>query len=339
MGSIEQKITELATQGLGRPTIVQMLEDDGVTDWQVRRVLSEFRAGSEDLSDDEKKMISTNVRPSHFEVVSHLAPIEVKVPRNRKVLPVTRAGTKVICIGDTHTPFADEAAVDIACQIISDENPDVLVHLGDMVDFYSVSKYSKDPTRRLLLQDELETGGQLLGRLDQAVSKSARKVFIRGNHEHRLEKYISDHAPALAGLPQLQLDTLLGLGPLGWEYVKHDFELVPGLLLKHGELVRGHAGYSAKGEMEKTWLSGASGHTHRLSLFSYTPRASYLRKKQSQFWVECGCLCDMSPDYIDGTANWQQGFAILHIYDDVIIPELIYIAHGKAMHRGKLYQG
>jgi predicted phosphodiesterase len=338
VGTIEQQIIELAKEGLGRPAILKKLEGQ-VTEWQVRRVLGQLRSVADNLKEEERERLSRNIRPSHFEVTSNLHPIEVKVPRNRKALPVNRKSKKVVFVGDTHAPFVDDRAVDVACQIISDEAPDVLVHLGDLVDFYSISRFAKDPTRRLLLQDELEAGAYALGQFDQTVSTKTRKILFRGNHEHRLEKYIVTNAPALAGLDRLKIPNLLGLRGLGWEYVDHDLELFPEFLIKHGEVVRQHAGYTARGEMDRSWMSGISGHTHRLALFSYMPRRAFLREEQSPFWIENGCLCTLNPEYIDGNGNWQQGFTVLHVYDDGFVPEFVHITHGRAIHKGKLYKG
>jgi predicted phosphodiesterase len=338
VGTIEQQIIELAKQGYGRPTILKMLEGQA-TDWQVRTVLGQLRSVAENLDEDEKERLSRNVRPSHFDVVTNLHPIEIKVPRNRKSIPEGRTSQKVIFVGDTHAPFEDKRAVDLACQIITDEAPDILVHLGDLVDFYSISRFEKDPNRRLLLQDELEAAAYTLGQLDQAVSTKTRKILFRGNHEVRIDKYIHGHAPALAGLDRLKIPNLLGLKSLGWEYVKHDLELFPEFLIKHGEIVRQNAGYSARGEMDRAWMSGISGHTHRLALFSYMPRRAYLKEQQSPFWIENGCLCTLAPEYMEGNGNWQQGFTILHVYDEIYVPEFVNITHGRAVHRGKLYKG
>lgn len=338
MGNIEQQIIELAKEGYGRPTILKKLEGQA-SDWQVRTVLGKLRTVADNLDEDERERLSRNVRPSHFDVASSLQPIEVKVPRNRKAIPANRNSKKVVFVGDTHAPFADERAMDVACQIIADEAPDILVHLGDLVDFYSISRFERDPTRRLLLQDEIESGAASLGQLDQTVSSKARKILFRGNHELRLDKYIHSHAPALAGLERLKVPSLLGLKSLGWEYVDHDMELFPEFLIKHGEVVRQNAGYSARGEMDRAWMSGISGHTHRLAMYSYTPRRTFLREEQSPFWIENGCLCKLSPEYIAGNGNWQQGFTILHVFDDAFVPEFVNITHGRAIHKGKLYKG
>ena len=45
------------------------------------------------------------------------------------------------------------------------------------------------------------------------------------------------------------------------------------------------------------------------------------------------------PEWMGNSPNWQQGFTIVHFYNDKILPEFVHIVFGSAIHRGKLYQG
>lgn len=78
-----------------------------------------------------------------------------------------------------------------------------------------------------------------------------------------------------------------------------------GLLIKHGNIVRQHACYSAKAELERNGVSGISGHTHRLGqIFKRNVAGAHT-------WIEAGCLCELDAEYLDGqTADWQQGLAV-----------------------------
>jgi hypothetical protein len=42
------------------------------------------------------------------------------------------------------------------------------------------------------------------------------KVYLLGNHEMRLEKFLHTHASAIADVPGLTVDALLDLSPRGW---------------------------------------------------------------------------------------------------------------------------
>lgn len=115
---------------------------------------------------------------------------------------------------------------------IRDLKPDVIVHLGDHWDFPSLSSYDKGTAvvegRRVV--EDISVGidgmamidGPLLGlqkeqKKARKASYSPRKVFLLGNHEERLKRYMN-HNPELVGM--LGYDNLK-LKEMGWEM--HDF--------------------------------------------------------------------------------------------------------------------
>lgn len=103
-----------------------------------------------------------------------------------------------------------------------DFKPDAILVCGDFGDFYGVSSHSKDPTRATQL--EYEVADINLG-LDDLRGLGARtNVFIAGNHEDRLERYIKDKAPAL--FDTLTIPSLFNLRGKGWKYVpyKHSYK-------------------------------------------------------------------------------------------------------------------
>ena len=87
--------------------------------------------------------------------------------------------------------------------------PDVIVHLGDHWDFVSLNSYLPPleiESTRLLA--DIDSGNQALELFQQPIkdyNKGRRKKYkpqlhlLRGNHEQRLQRYISDH-PALEAL-------------------------------------------------------------------------------------------------------------------------------------------
>ena len=69
---------------------------------------------------------------------------------------------KCLVIGDIHAPFHDEKAVGVALALSKHIKPDVIVLNGDIADFYACSRFSKQPTRALQLQDELDSVREIL---------------------------------------------------------------------------------------------------------------------------------------------------------------------------------
>ena len=106
---------------------------------------------------------------------------------------------------------------------IADVKPDVVVHIGDHYDMPSLSSYDKGKAsaegRRFV--DDLNAGNKGLELLNLAMHKdptyNPRKVFCKGNHEHRIDRYVEDN-PELIGVIGTEL---LPLEAYGWEV--HDF--------------------------------------------------------------------------------------------------------------------
>lgn len=88
-------------------------------------------------------------------------------------------------------------------QAIEEYKPDRVIHLGDHWDFQSVSRHatpgSKEKEGQRILKD-IEAGNQALFLLDdQLGSHDCKKYILRGNHEHRLTRYVEEN-PVLEGL-------------------------------------------------------------------------------------------------------------------------------------------
>src|SRR5271165_4017759 len=95
---------------------------------------------------------------------------------------------KIIFIPDSHVPYEDKQAFKLMLKAGKEFKPDHTIILGDFADFYGVSSHSKDPNRSLKLKEEMELVKE---RLDQVLTLGARNnVYVSGNHEDRLERYL-----------------------------------------------------------------------------------------------------------------------------------------------------
>lgn len=238
---------------------------------------------------------------------------------------------KVLIVPDIHAPFEDSIALSACFSFAKWFNPDRIFIMGDLVDFYAISQFIKDPERALRLQDELDQAKNILEQFRKFFPITPI-VLIRGNHEHRLQKYLWTKAPELSGLRDLMVESLLDLKKLNIIYEKTGRLIHRGVVFKHGDVVRKYAGYSAKGEFEKSGMSGISGHTHRASTY-YQNNAS-----GNYVWMECGCLCQLDPEYMEGdTPNWQQGWGVGYFKENSnrFLLEFIPFVGGKAFYQGK----
>jgi hypothetical protein len=336
---LELQIRQLAEQGFGRTKIIRAVPD--ASEYLVRRIIDEVK-GTRRERPFKTVPETGSSRVNNFDVVSALRPIEIKLGKPQSVSKNLDELYTVAVFGDVQAPFHHNANVNVACKIIADQRKirlDETVDLGDAYDFYAVSRFDKNPLRRNLLQDELIIAGEVRARFTDAAGDS-KKTFIPGNHEARLKKYINQNAPALAGMPQLQLDSLLGLSSAGWEVKDRYHVIKEGFVIKHGDLVGGQSGDSAKKEMNTAWMSGASGHVHRLGVHYRSPLISHIKGEQPYVWIETGCLCLPDQEYLDGKyPDWQPGFVFLRFTEDgFVFPELVPVHEGRAYYRGKLYE-
>lgn len=222
---------------------------------------------------------------------------------------------KVISLNDWHVPYHDPRVIELQLAFCKEEQPKIIV-LHELHDFYAVSKYDKDPSRSIHLQDEIDTVNQYLKRLREYCPRS-RLILINSNHLDRLRRYLWSRAPELNDLRALKIEKLLELDKLKIEFKEHfTYKKV---LFKHGNVVRKFSSYSAKGEFEKEGVSGCSGHTHRLGVYFHRVRGG------DYVWLEAGCACKLDAEYVEGITNWQHGFAVFgfdkkgnHFYPTVV---------------------
>lgn len=144
----------------------------------------------------------------------------------------------------------------------------------------------------------------LTTKLGTLVTRIDGKVAITGNS--RLRKYILDNAPMVASL----MDNVFRLLKL------EDYDIVgcgsltinDTFVFEHGTRLGNKSGLAAIKELETHYMSGATGHVHRLAKFST------LKSGKRFIWLETGCLCDLNPEYMLN-ADWEQGFGIVKFRD------------------------
>ena len=164
------------------------------------------------------------------------------------------------------------------------------------------------------------------------------------NHEDRLRKVIWTLPGTASELARLRAfgeamtwANLTQCEEVGWRIVPPEAqtktEILPGIITKHGNVVRKWSAYTARGEWERYGRSGISGHTHRMGQF-------YTRDfNGNHVWTEGGCTCKLDPEYAPDP-NWQQGCVVIEHSADAerFAVHLVYIQDGRAMWRGMDYR-
>jgi UDP-2,3-diacylglucosamine pyrophosphatase LpxH len=234
-------------------------------------------------------------------------------------------------LSDIHVPYHDAVAIKLVLGFIKEQKLDAIYLIGDIVDFYTLSKYDKDPKRLLTLQDDVDQTVEILSAIRECAGEDTPIYYRSGNHEYRLDKYLVSH-PEISQLRAMKLSSLLEFERLGIKEIKYtEYHELHGLQVEHGDIVRKRSGSTAGGMLDKRWKSGISGHTHRLGVH-YVSNTS-----GNYFWAENGCLCSLDPHYLIGRPDWQQGFTLISKVDDHLLTEQARIVDGKLLFRDKKY--
>jgi predicted phosphodiesterase len=238
---------------------------------------------------------------------------------------------KVLVICDTHAPLEDKRVVKCELQYAADYKPDMIIHLGDVGHFESVSHWILNKRLKLeglRVKADLDAAVGLLNKF-KAVAPNAELVVTMGNHDQWVIDYVDVHAE------------LHGLINIEGEYRKAGWKVIPlnkpyqlgKLLLFHGLFTDK---YHANRTVHAFSKSCVYGHTHDRQ--EYT-ESFYDGEKAAQ---SIGCSCDMNPDYLKNRQKrWVHGFATVDV--DTIsgdfFPDFIKIVKGRFSRNGKIYDG
>ena len=202
---------------------------------------------------------------------------------------------------DLHIPKEDGAAVEWAVRELKDFNLTKLILLGDVISLDSVSRFQKSLSVRSSLPTEVARGAEFLQYLERKFPKIP-KVYLQGNHEHRLSSYLLRHAPELGELPTLMFRQLLQV-PQHWEVLDYgDFIKVEGFLVQHGR----SWGQNAARRNLFLGCSVVQGHSHRYKVLAHRCAGS----GQTQISCELGCLCDFDQGYSKLT-DWSHAYGVI----------------------------
>jgi predicted phosphodiesterase len=204
------------------------------------------------------------------------------------------SGIRVGVLSDVHIPFHDDRAFTAAVSYLKKRKPNVLLLNGDFADFYSISRFTKNPKKRNFKR-EVRMLREAIAWL-RSEFRSARIVYKLGNHDERLDIWLYNHAVEISDLPQVRLPAILGAKKHGIEFVGDGRPVMAGkLAIFHGhELSSGPfiPAMPARSAFLRTTASVMVGHHHRTS----THTEPNWRHEEIVCW-SVGCLADLSPEY------------------------------------------
>jgi len=336
-----QKAKELKSNGFSFRQIADILESKPSTvwDWVMDRKRSDGNIHKPTSFVKEKCNIKGNVKEEMVDFILQLSPIEYSNPIRNKV--TCNPNPYALVIGDMHFGSEDWNVLDIFLQTVEELKPSTVILNGDTLDMFAISRYPKDIRFATSLLKEREEYHKFLRLLHEVTASYGADIFeTNSNHsgdglEGRWWRYLSDRIGELASLPEIKekLSYESVFYPTGdWNRTKLvDYvEIVPGFIVMHGDVVRRHGGYSARGLFEKWFTSIMCNHTHRIGMTSQRIPSIGSQKEQIVRVYENGCACSLQPVYASA-ANWQNAFSIINFSEKEAAVENVLVTNKKAI--------
>jgi hypothetical protein len=224
----------------------------------------------------------------------------------------------------------DREAIDLAVQVAAMVQPEVVVDVGDVLDFAGVSSYIGTPDLKRSLQPAICEAAYDNVRLGNAAQPEAFHI-LEGNHDERLnEKLLQDAQEVYqlkeaevqmnGGPPAMSVPALLNLQDVGidWHGGYPDNELIlnDGLAIEHGDTAKSDSGGTVRYMLkyEATDYSRIIGHIHRHELAWSTEWKGQERRELCAASGGCLCRVDGGVPGVKDRQNWQQGLILAH-YD------------------------
>jgi len=244
-----------------------------------------------------------------FSVPQALAQNIVFALKNRDLIQIKPeafegVGKRVLVIADLHIPFSDKLCVETVLEYADEYKPDIIVILGDLVDFYKISKYVKNPLKKSV-SGELQEGGGFLVDLRNRY-RNSEIIYKQGNHEDRMTRYIMENAKEIYDLVSDLLPQKLRLNELKIKYIVEPFRIGRLWLLHGHEKVGGS--YNPEYITNVMWKyihdHFLVGHYHR------NQEKIFKNIEGKQFW---GAAVGYLAGELDWAIlhNWTHGFATI----------------------------
>lgn len=238
----------------------------------------------------------------------------------------------VLVISDQHQNprIGNSVAANGALEVAKIIKPSAVYHLGDLLDFASISTHDKlGWTDSYTVQEELDSGMDYLREMS-AVTRGADRIMLQGNHDQRFNKFLSKHAPQFKGIGGFDIVDHI---PSDWRYA------LSILLNGNTKFLHAHHGgvHAAYNNVLKGGINIVTGHTHILECKPFSDYSG------TRFGIQTGTLSTIKDnpffDYTFHTPlNWQAGFVVLRYIDGKLqYPEIAFVnQNNQCIFRGEI---
>lgn len=259
-------------------------------------------------------------------------------------------------------PTHDEKAIMICLKMIQELKPDVIACVGDNLDLPEMGKYVVYPSYAQTTQAAIDRATFFCAQM-RAMAPDAKIIWLAGNHEERMPKYLVMNAAAAYGLrkgntpdswPVLSVPYLCRMDEFGVEYrpgyPAADYWVNEKLRIIHGDRVKS-SGSTAHVYLNQEKTSVIYGHIHRIET-AFKTREDF-DGPRTIMAASPGCLARIDGAIpstrggvdLDGRPlirheNWQQGMGVVSYEDSGahrFSYDVIPIYDGWALYQGKEY--
>jgi hypothetical protein len=188
------------------------------------------------------------------------------------------AKERVLVISDIQCPFHHEDTMAFLKAVKKQYKPTTVVNIGDLVDNYCLSAWTKDPDA-ISANDEITQMRAFIKEYNKVFPKG---VMLESNHNLRLER-----AAVRAGIPRHFLKDEHAWSGLakGWELT--DEVVIDGVAYMHGDQQGAGGQNAALNRVKLRGRSVVAGHLHTQSCIVY-----HATKEALMFGMQVGCLID-----------------------------------------------
>lgn len=227
----------------------------------------------------------------------------------------------------------DEKAIAVVMEAIEMIQPETIVCVGDNLDLPEMGKYLTTPAYQQTTQAAIDRATTFCAQMRAAAPK-AKIIWLAGNHEERMPKYLLTNAAAAYGLrkgnipdswPVLTIPYLCRMEEYGVEYrpgyPASDYWINEKLRVIHGDRVKS-SGSTAHVYLNNEKTSVIYGHIHRIET-AFKTREDFSGPRTIMA-ASPGCLAridgavpstkggvDLDGRPLTRYENWQQGFGVV----------------------------
>jgi predicted phosphodiesterase len=147
---------------------------------------------------------------------------------------------KVLAIPDLHFPWHHQDCLTFIYELIKEENPDVIIQMGDLYDQFSFSRFARTHDLCTPKEELLEglAGATNMWNHIRKIAPRAKKIQIRGNHDVRIARRVQEVIPEIESLIEPTIDAMFKFkGVQTVMNTREEFE-IDGVIYTHGHYMK-----------------------------------------------------------------------------------------------------